>query len=164
MSLTPVEIRHVKLRRRPLGYERSRVDRLLDDIATSFEDVWRDRADLRDEIERLESELHRQREIEEALCATRCSPPSAWPTSCARGPHREADLIVEEARAKAREIAASTPRREQERMRGRDPPSARARDRRQGRVPGFLASALDRLEGEPVAARDAPEPDRQGAG
>ena len=67
MSLTPVEIRHVTLPRRLVGYERSGVDRLLSDIATSFEDVWRDRADLRDEIERLESELHRQREIEEAL-------------------------------------------------------------------------------------------------
>ena len=67
MSLTPVEIRHVKISRRPLGYERPGVDRLLDDIASSYEDVWRDRADLRDEIERLEGELQRQREIEEAL-------------------------------------------------------------------------------------------------
>ena len=44
MSLTPVEIRHVSLPRRLLGYERSDVDRLLSDIASSFEDVWRDRA------------------------------------------------------------------------------------------------------------------------
>ena len=73
MSLTPVEIRHVRIGRRPLGYERPEVDRLLDDIASSYEDVWRDRADLRDEIDRLGSELQRQRETEEAMRNTQLS-------------------------------------------------------------------------------------------
>src|SRR5919106_1099155 len=103
MSLTPVEIRHVRLGRRPLGYGRGSTDRLLADIAASFEDVWRGRADLRDEIERLESELHRQREVEEALRNTLLSAERLADELRARA-HREADLIVEEARAKAREI------------------------------------------------------------
>jgi len=37
MSLTPVEIRHVKLGRRPFGYDRRVTDELLSDIVNSFE-------------------------------------------------------------------------------------------------------------------------------
>ena len=154
MSLTPVEIRHVRIGRRPLGYERPSVDRLLDDIASSYEDVWRDRADLRDEIERLESELGRQREIEEALRNTLLSAERMADELRARA-HQEADLIVEEARAKAREIAATAEADEQRvrdeirRLRGLET-DVRAEFR------AFLASAMERLEGEPSAARAAP--------
>jgi len=145
MSLTPDEIRHVKLGRRPLGYERDAVDRLLEDVAGSFEDVWRDRADLRDELERIEHELERQREIEDALRNTLLSAERMADELRARA-HREADLIVEEARAKAREIAAAGEA-EQERTRAeiRRLQTLDADVKAEFRV--FLASALDRLEG-----------------
>jgi cell division initiation protein len=151
MSLTPVEIRHVRIGRRPFGYERPSVDRLLDDIASSYEDVWRDRADLRDEIERLESELRRQREIEEALRNTLLSAERMADELRARAPH-EADLIVEEARSKAREIAATAEADEQRvrdeirRLRSLET-DVRAEFR------AFLASALERLEAEPAGTR-----------
>jgi cell division initiation protein len=151
MSLTPVEIRHVALPRRPLGYERAGVDRLLSDIASSFEDVWRDRADLRDEIERLESELHRQREIEEALRNTLLSAERMADELRARA-HREADLIVEEARAKAREIAA-TAEGEQERTRDEIRRLRALETDVRAEFRAFLASALDRLEGETAGGR-----------
>src|SRR3972149_5588952 len=67
MALTPVEIRHVRLGRRPLGYDRRATDRLLHEIAESFEHVWRERADLHDHVERLEAELGRSRELEALL-------------------------------------------------------------------------------------------------
>ena len=57
MTITPVEIRHVKLKRGLLGYRRGPVDRLLEEIADSFEDVWRERADHADRVEQLEGEL-----------------------------------------------------------------------------------------------------------
>jgi cell division initiation protein len=161
MSLTPVEIRHVTLPRRPLGYERSGVDRLLADIATSFEDVWRDRADLRDEMERLESELARQREIEEALRNTLLSAERMADELRARA-HREADLIVEEARAKAREIAAIAES-EQERTREEIRRLRTLETDVRAEFRGFLASALDRLEGEPVGARGETSRDRHQA-
>ena len=152
MSLTPVEIRHVKIGRRPLGYGRPGVDRLLDDIASSYEDVWRDRADLRDELERLESELQRQREIEDALRNTLLSAERMADELRARA-HHEADLIVEEARAKAREIAASA---EAEEQRVRDEirrlRALEADVRAEFRA--FLTSALERLEGELVGLPD----------
>ena len=37
MPLTPVEVRHLELRRRFFGYRRSSVDAAIDEIATSFE-------------------------------------------------------------------------------------------------------------------------------
>ena len=146
MSLTPVEIRHVRLGRRPFGYERGTTDRLLADVAASFEDVWRERADLRDEIERLESELHRQREVEEALRNTLLSAERLADELRARA-HREADLIVEEARAKAREITGGAEaEREGIRNEIRRLRSVETQVRADYRA--FLAAALDRLEGE----------------
>lgn len=146
MSLTPVEIRHVRLGRRPLGYERGTTDRLLADVAASFEDVWRERADLRDEMERLESELHRQREVEEALRNTLLSAERLADELRARA-HREADLIVEEARAKAREITGGAEA-ERERIRSeiRRLRSVETQVRTDYRA--FLAAALDRLESD----------------
>ena len=144
-----------------LGYERSGVDRLLSDIAVSFEDVWRERADLRDEIERLESELHRQREIEEALRNTLLSAERMADELRARA-HREADLIVEEARAKAREIA-STAEVEQERMRDEIRRLRALETDVRAEFRAFLASALDRLEGGPVGGRGEAGRDRHQA-
>jgi cell division initiation protein len=144
MSLTPVEIRHVKLGRRLLGYDRDAADRLLADIVASFEDVWRERADLRDELERFEAELTRQREIEEALRNTLLSAERMADELRARA-HKEADLIVEEARVKAREITGGA---EAERERVQSEIRrlrALEADVRAG-YRAFLATALERLE------------------
>jgi cell division initiation protein len=155
MSLTPVEIRHVRLGRRPLGYNREAADQLLVEIASSFEDVWRERADLRDEMERLEAELAHQREIEEALRNTLLSAERMADELRARA-HKEADLIVEEARARAREITAGA---EAE----RDGVQAEIRRLRaleadvRADYRAFLSAALDRLEG------DTREPNPQAA-
>ena len=161
MSLTPVEIRHVKLDRRVLGYERRAVERLLEEIAASFEDVWRERADLRDEIERLESELQRGREIEEALRSTLLSAERIADELRARA-HREADLIVEEARARAREIVGSGET-EQERVHAeiRRLRALEAQVRAEYRA--FLSAALERLDGDPQGAVEDAEQGRHQA-
>src|SRR6266446_403616 len=57
MALTPVEIRHMTPGTGLFGYKRAAMDRLLDEIASSFEDVWRERADLADKIEQRETDL-----------------------------------------------------------------------------------------------------------
>ena len=66
MALTPVEIRHLSFPRHLLGYRRGAVDTVLREVVDSFEDVWRDRADLADKVEHLEGELVRFRELEAA--------------------------------------------------------------------------------------------------
>jgi cell division initiation protein len=103
MALSPVEIRHIKLGRGLLGYRRAPADRLLEDIAASFEDVWRERADLADKVEQLESDLERFRELEALLRTTLVSAERTAAELKAQAT-RESDLIVEEARAEARSI------------------------------------------------------------
>ena len=104
MSYTPVEIRHVKLKRGFFGgYRRPQVDRLLEEITESFETVWRERADFGDRVELLEGELKRYRDLENLLRTTL--------VSAERAAHelkdhakREAATIVSEAQAEARTI------------------------------------------------------------
>src|SRR5438132_8640004 len=104
MTLTPVEIRHLKPARSIVGgYKRIAVDALMDEIVASFEDVWRERADLADKVEQLESDLVRYREIEVLLRTTLVSAEKASVTLKEQA-RKEADLIVEEARAEARSI------------------------------------------------------------
>ena len=70
MALTPVEIRHMTPGRSMFGYNAGATDRLLEEIAASFEDVWRERADLADKVEQLEADLVRYRELEALLRTT----------------------------------------------------------------------------------------------
>jgi cell division initiation protein len=133
MALTPVEIRHIRLGRRLVGYPRPAVERLLDEIADSFEDVWRDRADLADKVEQLEGDLVRYRELETLLRTTL--------VSAERAAHelkdqakREAELIVGEAHSEARSITREAAA-ERERL--------RAESRR---VQALLRAALQTLE------------------
>src|SRR3954453_15526040 len=70
MAYTPVELRHVRLPRRLFGYRRSTTDRLFEEVADSFEEVWRERGDLADKVEQLENDLVRYRELEALLRTT----------------------------------------------------------------------------------------------
>jgi cell division initiation protein len=103
MALTPVEIRHIRLGRGLFGYGRAPTDRTLEEIASSFEEVWRDRADLADKVEQLESDLERFRELE-ALLRTTLVSAERTAAELKTQAMREAELIVEEARAEARSI------------------------------------------------------------
>jgi cell division initiation protein len=104
MALTPVEIRHITPPRTTFrGYRIAATDKLLEDIAASFEDVWRERADLADKVEQLETDLIRFRELETLLRTTLVSAEqaSAQMRDQAR---QEAELILGNAHAEAREI------------------------------------------------------------
>jgi cell division initiation protein len=104
MTLTPVEIRHLKPPRSFFGgYRRTEIDDLLDEIMASFEDVWRERADLADKVEQLESDLGRYRELEALLRTTLISAERAA-VGLKEQARKEADLILEEARTEARAI------------------------------------------------------------
>ncbi len=105
MPLTPVEIRHIDLQRTWLrGYRRKPVDGLLEEIADSFEEVWRERADLSDQLEELESEAAKHRELESLLRSTLVSAERAAQDMKEQA-RRESDLIVQEAHAEARRVA-----------------------------------------------------------
>ncbi len=105
MPLTPVEIRHIEMRRTWLrGYRRKPVDQLLEEIADSFEEVWRERADLSDQLEELETEAAKHRELESLLRSTLVSAERAAQDMKEQA-RRESDLIVQEAHADARRVA-----------------------------------------------------------
>jgi cell division initiation protein len=104
MPLTPVEIRHLELHRAWLrGYRKSTVDGLLSEIADSFEEVWRERADLADRLDELETEASKHRELEALLRSTLVSAERAA-TDMKEQARRESDLIVQEAHAEGRRI------------------------------------------------------------
>jgi cell division initiation protein len=137
MSLTPVEIRHTQLRRGFFGYRRSAVDRVMTEIADSFEDVWRERADLHDRVELLQAEVVRNKELEDVLRSTLVSAERAAQTM-RENARQEADLMLKEAHAEARSVAR-TAMVEKERFEA---------DTR--RIRSLLRSALDALDAEVV--------------
>jgi cell division initiation protein len=147
MPLTPVEIRHVELRRAWLrGYRRSTVERILTDIADSFEDVWRERADLADRLDELEVEATKHRELEALLRSTLVSAERAAQDMKEQA-RRESDLIVQEAHAESRRVARSA---ESERQRLEDEVR---------RIRAQLRMALEAVEdwpGEPGAEEQQP--------
>ncbi|MBA2361234.1 MAG: DivIVA domain-containing protein [Actinobacteria bacterium] len=112
MGLTPVEIRHQPIGRGFWGYRRGSVERLLDEIAESYEDVWRERADFADKIEDLEEALSLHRDLETMLRQTLVSAETAAQEQREHA-RRDSELIVGEAHAEARRITfAATAERE----------------------------------------------------
>jgi cell division initiation protein len=103
MALTPVEIRHIKLSRSLFGYSRGVIDELLEDVIDSFEQVWRERADLADKIERVEEDLVRYRELETLLRTTLVSAERAS-QELKEQARREMRVLLEEAHAEARKV------------------------------------------------------------
>ena len=103
MTITPVELHHIRLRRGLRGYRPGPVDELILEIAESFEEVWRERAEYADRIEQLENELARHRDLETLLRTTRVSAERSAHelTDQAR---REAGLVLDEAHAEARAV------------------------------------------------------------
>jgi cell division initiation protein len=146
MTLTPVEIRHVTLGRRLLGYDRGATEDLLERIIESYESVWRERADLTEELERMEGEIARFRELEVLLRNTLVSAERS--ADGIRGQaRREADLVLEEARAKAREttVAAET---ERERVKAEIRRLKSLESDMRAEYKAFLLRSLDRVESE----------------
>jgi DivIVA domain-containing protein len=62
--LEPVEIQHVELRQARRGYLCEDVDRLLEAVTASYEEVWFERDALRDQVQQLRGEVERARERE----------------------------------------------------------------------------------------------------
>jgi cell division initiation protein len=143
MALTPVEIRHMTPGRGLFGYRKGQTDRLLAEIVESFEDVWRERADLADKVEQLESDLVRYRELEALLRTTLVSAERAS-SEMKEHARREADLILSEAHTEARAVQRRA-RAEHERLLT---DSARLR--------GQLAAALAAFENEDADTADPP--------
>jgi len=103
MRYTPVELRHVKPPRRLLGYKRSEVDQLLEDVVQSFEEVWRERGELADKLEDAEKQLDDVKQREALLASTLVAAERTAAEAIERA-KREAEIIVAEAHQESRSI------------------------------------------------------------
>jgi cell division initiation protein len=146
MALTPVEIRHMTPSRGLFGYKTDATDRLLADVTASFEDVWRERADLADRVEQLEADLVRYRELESLLRTTLVSAERAS-VEMKEQARREAELILSEAHAEARRVQRGALA-ENERLVGES-----------RRLRAQLSTALATLEDETDDLASRPEPE-----
>jgi cell division initiation protein len=142
MTITPVELHHIRLKRGLLGYRRGPVDELILEIADSFEEVWRQRADYADRIEHLEGELSRHRDLESLLRTTLVSAEKTAHELKDQA-KREAELVVGEAHAEAREVTRAAAA-ERERL------VAEAR-----KVRALLEAALDAVDDADADAQAA---------
>jgi cell division initiation protein len=133
MSLSPAEIRHAELDRGLFGYKRSTVDDLLAETVESFEQVWRERADLADKVEHLEAEIVRFRELENLLRTTLVSAERASHELRTQA-RKEAELIVSDAQNEARSMIRDA-RAERERLAAES-----------NRIKGMLHAALETVE------------------
>ena len=145
-TITPVEVRHAQLGRSVFGYSRRATDNLLESIAQSYEQTWWERADLRDEVERLQQELTRFRDMERLLRDTLMSAERAADDLRAQG-RREYDMLIQEARLKAREVIMEAEA-ERERIRSDIRNLRAARSQLRASYRAFLQQALERLDSE----------------
>jgi cell division initiation protein len=112
MRYTPVELRHVKMRRSLFGgYKRYEADQILVDVADSFEDVWRERGELTDKLEETEKRLDELKQRETLLASTLVAAEKTA-ADAIEAAKREAEVIVAEAHHESRSItrAAQTER------------------------------------------------------
>jgi cell division initiation protein len=137
-----VELHHIRLKRSLLGYRRGPVDELILEIADSFEEVWRQRADYADRIEQLEGELSRHRDLESLLRTTLVTAEKSAHELKDQA-KREAELVLGEAHAEARAVTRQASQ-ERERL------LAEAR-----KVRALLEAALDAVEDADTGAQAA---------
>jgi cell division initiation protein len=112
------------------GYNRDETQKVLEEVADSFEDVWRERGELADKVEDLEQRLKEFQQREELLSATLLAAERSA-TDAKDSARREAELIIAEAHQEARFVTRNA-QRERERL---------VSDAR--RVEGMLRSALE---------------------
>jgi cell division initiation protein len=103
MRYTPVELRHIRVGRSLFGYKRHDIDKLLEDIADSFEEVWSERGELADKVEDLGKIVADVKEREALLAATLVSAERAAADARDQA-KKEAELIVAEAHIEARSV------------------------------------------------------------
>ncbi len=144
MRYTPVELRHVRLSRSLIGgYKRAEADRILADVADSFEDVWRERGELADRLEDVEQRLDEVKQRESLLASTLVAAEKTA-SEAIEAAKREAEIIVAEAHQESRSITRAA-QNERERL------FAEAR-----RVATLLRSALGIVD--EARETEAPEP------
>jgi cell division initiation protein len=103
MRYSPVELRHVTLKRSFLGYRRADVDSLIADAASSYEEVWAERGEFADELEELHASLAEVKQRETLLATTLVAAEKAA-AEAIESAKRQGEVIIAEAHQEGRSI------------------------------------------------------------
>jgi cell division initiation protein len=103
MKITPADILNQKFGISFRGYDRDEVDAFLDLIAKDMEDLLRENSFLKDEIEKLNAEVARLREMEETIKDTIISAQKMAETF-KENARKESENIIDAARLQAEKI------------------------------------------------------------
>jgi cell division initiation protein len=103
MKITPLDIQQMVFQTRFRGYDKEEVNRFLEEIAETVEELNRDNAVQREKIVFLEQQLTELKRTEVALSNTLVSAQSLA-EDVKRSAQRESDLLIKEAELKAGEL------------------------------------------------------------
>jgi cell division initiation protein len=154
--ITVVDIQHRSFKRALQGYERTDVDKFLDEIIESLEDEATARAALEAEIADLKERISHFKAMEESLQSTLLLA-TRTADEVKAAAHKEADLIKQEARLQSeREIGSlgdkvDEARREHQRM-------LDIAEKAKSEIRGLVLSYLALIDRAPYDAASAPTP------
>lgn len=94
--LTPLDIHNKEFGHSFRGYNEGEVDEFLDDIVKNYEALYRENAELKDSVERIESKLEQYKKMEETLHNTLIVAQETA-EEVKLNARKEADLLIKEA-------------------------------------------------------------------
>lgn len=107
MKLSPLDIQHMEFSRSMSGYQRQQVREFLERIADEREDLLRDNQSLRDELSKKDKRIEELQSTEMELKRTIIAA-ERIANELKDNARREADLIVQEAEQRKREVLRET--------------------------------------------------------
>jgi len=161
MALTPVDIANKEFPVRMRGYDRDAVDDFLDQIVQEMENLIRENASLREQIESLNARLEQYRNLEQTINRTLVLAEESA-EEIRENARREADLLLNETRAQV-ERMLETGREKARQILADNSDLLRVLDTLRTQVRSLLKAQLDALDGLPdplahVAASRQDEP------
>jgi cell division initiation protein len=160
MFLSPPEIQQQKLKSRLGSYDREEVDELLENIAISYEQVWRERDNALGRIAQLELQLREYQELERPLRDSLVTAQRAADELKAEAA-KQAEELVQEAERKADEIV-SRAQRERDQIRDEIARLKGVERDTKARCRALLVGALDAIGGSAERVPAAPDGERSG--
>jgi cell division initiation protein len=107
--IAPADVHEKGLKRRLRGYSRDDVERLLRDVVASYEQVWRERDELRTRVEELEQELEPLRDAERHLSESLLTAERAG-AEVREKANEQAEELLQQAREKGKELQRAAKR------------------------------------------------------
>lgn len=107
MKITPVEITNKDFKRTMRGYSTDEVDEFLDEIVEDFEALYRENASLKEKIEGFNEKIEHYASLEKTLQSTLVLAQNTADATKSQA-EKEAEHILENAKAKAQAIIENT--------------------------------------------------------